>query len=119
MIKNMKDMKSLRHYQALQYALEQIRKSELGPLVESVYLYGSCARGEEKWNSDVDLLVQLKEVENDSKIKRAILILKGSASTDDWKDPEADLKFVFGAGWKKDSMLFYKNVKREGIEVWR
>lgn len=113
------NIKSIRHYQALQYALAQIQKSKLNLFVEKVYLYGSCARGEEKWNSDIDLLVQLQvEAREYPETKRQILLLKGLASTDKLEDPEADIKFVFGSEWENSSMLFYRNVRREGINIW-
>lgn len=31
------------------------------PDVEEIYLFGSCARGEAKWNSDVDIAIVTEE----------------------------------------------------------
>lgn len=49
--------------------------------------------------------------------KKQILLLKGAVSTDEIADPEADVKFVFGAEWENSSMLYYINVKKEGVEL--
>lgn len=114
-----KNIKSKRHYLALQYALDQIKKSGLSQFIEKIYLYGSCARGEEEWDSDVDLLVQLREeARKYPETKKQILLLKGAVSTDEIADPEADVKFVFGSEWENSSMLYYANVKKEGINLW-
>ena len=56
-----KVIKSERHQAALEYALEQIKNSPLRPYVQATFLYGSCSRGEEKYSSDVDLLLVLNE----------------------------------------------------------
>ena len=48
-----------RQEQALHYALNAIKKSPISPFVTDVILFGSCARGEEKYSSDVDLLLVL------------------------------------------------------------
>lgn len=115
-----KHIKSKRHYQALQYALDQIKKSELSRFIEKIYLYGSCARGEEEWDSDIDLLVQLQEeARRYPETKKQILLLKGEVSTDEIADPEADVKFVFGSEWGNSPMLYYTNVRRDGINLWQ
>lgn len=115
-----KYIKSKRHYQALLYALEQIKKSELSQFIEKIYLYGSCARGEEEWDSDIDLLVQLREeARKYPETKKQILLLKGEVSTDEIADPEANVRFVFGSEWENSSMLYYANVRRDGINLWQ
>ena len=50
-----------RHLDALDYAINKIKKSPLLVYINDLILYGSCARGEEKFGSDVDLLLCLNE----------------------------------------------------------
>lgn len=112
-------IRSKRQAAALEYALDQLHRSDIAPYIEKVYLYGSCAKGEENWDSDVDIFIQLSETCRDHpEIKKCMILLKGSASTDNIEEPEADLKFVVGPEWRRNSMLYYKNVKKDGVEVW-
>ena len=48
---------TLRHKLALDYAMQVLKSAEYKDVVHRVYLFGSCARGEERYHSDVDLLV--------------------------------------------------------------
>lgn len=50
------NFKFKKHQRALDYALLQIKESPIFPYVKNIIVYGSCARGEEKWDSDLDLL---------------------------------------------------------------
>ena len=54
-------IKSQRQRTAAEYALKVIQSSCIKPYIQSIYLYGSCARGEEKYSSDVDLFLELSE----------------------------------------------------------
>ncbi len=111
---------SERHRKALNYALAAIRKSELAPYVSDVLLYGSCSRGEEKYSSDLDLfIVLIPEYSEKKELRRAMRLLKSEAMTDDINDPEVDLKIVVGNGWENNKMLYYRNVKKDGVSVWR
>lgn len=109
-----------RHQRMLTQAKERIFQSPVSPYIRELYLYGSMARGEETWESDVDLFLVLDEPETgvDRELKREILYLKGSISGDDIRDPEVDLKVVFGDAWKTSSQIYYDNVRREGIKLW-
>ena len=51
-------IKSQRQRTAAEYALKVIQSSCIKPYIQSIYLYGSCARGEEKYSSDVDLFLE-------------------------------------------------------------
>lgn len=45
---------SNRQQKVLDYALDQIQSSTLMPYINAIYLYGSCARRQEHWDSDVE-----------------------------------------------------------------
>ena len=44
---------------SINYAIAQIKQSKIAPFVQDLYLYGSCARNEQDYDSDVDLLLEL------------------------------------------------------------
>ncbi|MCD7981981.1 MAG: nucleotidyltransferase domain-containing protein [Clostridiales bacterium] len=112
-------IKSKRQEQALTYALEQIRKSSVFPYISALYLYGSCARGKEKFSSDVDLFLELKDnFPMKSELKMDLIRLRSDVSMGDIDNPETDLKIVVGDEWKHNKMLFYKNIRKEGIQIW-
>ena len=103
----------------LEQAQRKIFTSKLAPYVRELYLYGSVARGEETWESDIDLFLVLDEPEGGRKeLKKEILNLKGSISGDEMDDPEVDLKVVFGDAWKSSGQMYYQNVAKEGKRLW-
>ena len=89
------------------------------PYVEDVILYGSCARKEQNYSSDIDLLLVLsEEFRKNENLMIPLLKLKSQIMTDDIEDPEIDLKIVIGSDWKMNPMQYYKNVKKDGISLW-
>ena len=85
---------------SLNHAIRKIKESGIAPYVSGLYLYGSCARKEQDFNRDV------------------VILLKGSVSPSALELPDVDLKVVIGDSWKSNNMLYYKNIKMEGINVW-
>ena len=68
------ESKSGRHENALYLAKEKILNSKLAGYVEELYLFGSMARNQIKWNSDIDLLLVLdSEKVNVPEIKKEII----------------------------------------------
>ena len=47
-------IRSKRQRNAAEYALRAIKSSCIRPYIKIIYLYGSCARGEEKYSSYFD-----------------------------------------------------------------
>lgn len=112
-------IKSERQQKSFEYAIAKIKNSPLNIYVKNLILFGSCARGQEKYTSDVDLLIELSpDVENLPGYKKEILLLRSTVSSDDLNDPEADLKVFIGESWKNDKHLFCRNVRKDGINVW-
>lgn len=108
-----------RHQQAIDFAVEQVRKSEFASYVEDMILFGSCARKEARWDSDVDLLLVLKpEAAVLPDFSRKIHMLKGTISQDDLYAAETDLKVVVGNAWRESPMLFFQKIREEGISIW-
>lgn len=104
---------------ALQYAKEQIKKSKIFPFVRELILFGSCARNEENYKSDVDLLLVLDPaVKTLERYSGSIHLLKSLISTDELNDAETDLKVVIGDDWKTNTSTFYRHIREEGILLW-
>ena len=104
---------------SIEYAVDIIKKSSVAPFVKALYLYGSCARGEQNYGSDVDLFLELQPDFEVQKYKDDIIILKGRVSPTDMNMAEVDLKVVVGDEWKKNQMLYYQNILREGVNIWQ
>lgn len=109
----------MRYEMALSEALQGIKKSFIVDYIKDVYLYGSLARGDFSWDSDIDLLMVLKEdAQNNKKVKKEIIWLKGNLTGDELHAPEIDLKVVFGDEWKKNPGIFYRTILEEGVNLW-
>ena len=82
-----------RSERAIEYARKQIEESAVAPYVSKLYLYGSCVREEQTYQSDVDLMLELK--------------------------PTFDMKIMIGDKWKNEHTLFFENIKKEGRDIWK
>lgn len=100
--------------QSLDYAIHAIGDWKYKENISKIYLYGSCARMEQKSDSDIDLYIELE-----SEIPlSAIRELKVECNPEDWKLPEVDIKVDFGENTLDKDDLFHKNIKREGMLLW-
>ncbi len=108
--------KESRHKKALRYAMEKISHSAVAPYVHELYLYGSYARGEQTFESDVDLLLTLEDTAPN--LKKEIIKLKAEVSQDGLEDVPVDLKVLYGDAWKNNPMVYYQNIKKEGEKLW-
>lgn len=104
---------------SIDYAITQIKQSKLVPFVQNLYLYGSCARNEQDYDSDVDLLLELSPKIDKKLYFEDMLILKSKVVPVDDLLPEVDLKIEIGDNWKNNSMLYYQNIRKEGIQIWK
>lgn len=110
---------SERHQQSLDFAVNQVKASPVFPFVQSIILFGSCARKENKWSSDVDIFLALSpEIKNHEELRRALRFLQGTISPTDMDLPEVDLKIAIGDGWKQDGSFFHQQIIKEGITIW-
>lgn len=104
-----------RHSKSLKFALSVLQDDEHRDVIKEVYLFGSCARGEENYQSDIDLLVIA-----DPKItKQQIRNLKNDVCPDDYLLPEVNLIVTDSFKDASSSNQFNKNVRRDGILLWR
>ena len=94
-------------------------KSIIAPYVKALYLYGSCARHEQSYESDVDLFLELQSDFDIKKYRDYVILLKGEISPADKDMAEVNLKVVVGDSWKRNKMLYYQNILREGVDIWK
>ena len=100
--------------QSLLYCLKTGLKSLYGPRLKGLYLYGSYARGEQKEDSDLDILVVLDRIEHyagevdhsgqlasDLSLKYGVSISRVFVAENDWQQ-------------KQDS-FFLDHVRQEAI----
>lgn len=93
-------------------------KELLGSRLSKVILYGSYARGDYRENSDVDVMLLVKM--NDDEIKNSISEIYDLAY-DIELEREVHISVVMKNEeqfeYWEDTLPFYRNVRREGIEI--
>ena len=107
--------KSKRHRDAVSYAINQLNDYPLASYIKEIYLYGSCARGEERFDSDVDLCIILKEsVKTVPRYSPLMHTMKGILSDDKPGSVEVDAKIFIGSEWEASKTLFCENLRKDG-----
>ena len=86
------------------------------PIVKNIYLFGSCARCEESWSSDVDLLVVVDDSATDTGLRQ----ISTECVPENYRAPELDIVIYREASLRsesffldcirKDWRLLYENV---------
>lgn len=100
--------------QALGHAIKEIGNWKYKNSIEKIYLYGSCARNEQRSDSDIDLYIELSTDVPGEEIRN----LKIQCNSDDWKLPEVDVKVEISGNVLEKDDLFHKNIRNEGILLW-
>ena len=108
-----------RSKKSIDYAISIIKESRIFPFVDKLLLYGSCARQDQRYDSDVDLFLVLKPNIDLDVYRDDLIRLKGDVSPVDFDLPEVDLHSTVGNVWETSNMLYYQNVKRDGIEIYK
>lgn len=104
-----------RHLEAMNFALKILSNEPYSQYIDAIYLYGSCARGVQKYKSDVDLLVQYNQ-------RFSPIIgrqMRTAVIPDDIELPDVELKFAKGNSWKNSTDRFSANLRKEGILLWK
>jgi predicted nucleotidyltransferase len=86
-----------------------------GPQIHSVLLYGSRARGDERPDSDIDILIVLKNDFNYSEMLRLSSDLTASLSLEN--DVVISRAFVSKEQFEHKQTPFLMNVRREAVPV--
>ena len=107
---------SERHQMSLEYAVNKASASPIFPYIRNIVLFGSCARGDFHWSSDVDLLFIMDDSFNDhTELKSDLFTLRGNISPIDSECPEVDAKFYSESNWKNQNSFFMQNARKDGI----
>ncbi len=98
--------------------LKQLKKELMqiyGDQIHSILLYGSRARGDERPDSDIDILIVLKNEFSYSEMLRLSSDLAASLSLEN--DVVISRAFVTEKDYKERQIPFLMNVRREAIQV--
>ena len=109
----------IRSNESINYAINVIKKSNVAPYVQKLILYGSCAINEQNQESDVDLFLELSPNFPMNSLRLDAIKLKSDVMPEEKDLPDVDLKVVVGKGWETNKLTYYKNVKKDGIDLWK
>lgn len=99
------------HAESLAYAIKALKPYK--PYIRAIYLYGSCARHEQKSSSDVDLFLYVTP-DASPKLMREI---RANISPDNISLPEVDVHFSMDNEFS-GCRVFNNNLKKEAKLLW-
>ena len=103
-----------RHKSALNYAVSEIVKWQYAGSITEIYLYGSYARGEQGYDSDVDIYVVCSQGVPITALRE----LKMMVMPEDINLPEVEVKFGFRP-LEMETDLFHVNIRKDGVLLWK
>lgn len=91
-------------------------KQAYGVRLEKIILYGSCARGTQNTDQDIDIMVVLKNIE----LQHEKVGIIGSLITEMKEQFNVIISTVpvTFQRYSETQRLFYKNVRKEGIVIY-
>lgn len=101
-----------RHAESLRHALNVLSQPEYKKYIRAVYLYRSCARQEQKFDSDVDLFLFLDDEMPDELIREMRMAVIPHYSL-----PEVEIKFSKTETFSS-SRQFNRHLERDGRLIW-
>lgn len=102
----------------IKFAIETLKDSFLSAYISEVYLYGSTARGTNRFDSDVDLLICISENCPDD-LRKKLRELRIDLMPENKELSDTDAHFVVGQHWKDNRSIYYTNVMNDGVEIWK
>lgn len=116
--KNMNTLKLHPEYiKAIEYTKKTLYSSEIGNDIKYIILYGSSAREDIKFHSDIDILVVFDDLFF-KKRENVHIYRKIRNSFFDVEDiPEIDIKAVSLSSWLYDKTIYLDMVRKEGIAL--
>lgn len=111
-VTNLEFISAERFRRGLRNACKKIYQSKRFPQVNEIYLYGSCARNEMTFDSDIDLFCVLRDGAFQDG-HRDLVLLKGELMYDE--DLYVDPHFTVGTVWENSDSLYHRNIQEEGV----
>ena len=117
----MKLNESKRHTEALHQALQVILTSNITGSINEIILYGSAARDQLKYDSDIDLLVVFDEkLKGNNDFYRKIRKLRSDLTDLDFGYfLQIDMRSSFGDTWKTSDGAYYYQIRVDGKVLWK
>ena len=125
-------IKSERHQRTLNKYISSVLNNEFVKYINKIYLYGSCARNEQTFYSDIDLFVVLKEdinvntreakeSINDDEFWKVKSVLSGECMlcvSDAANDADIDIHYTKNSEWYSANDFFYEQIRKDCILLW-
>lgn len=99
------------HAESLAYAIKALKPFK--PHIDAIYLYGSCARGEQTHSSDVDVFLRLRA----NTPPQIVQEMRAAVISTDHTMPEVELSVGTGPNFSSFHQ-FDKNLSKEAILLW-
>ena len=111
---------TIRHANAIKLAMSTLCDVSFFEHILAIYLFGSCARGEESFSSDVDIMVEvnISYVDMSKEERHDFLMLVSELNVSSDTRAAIDLKLVEDNVWNNSNSLFYSRVRRDSICLW-
>ena len=90
-------------------------KDTLGDSIDKIYIFGSLARGKGNLNSDIDLLVSMKDKIPERKLR---FLIYDDVCEEDENGLSIDLKFCVRDRLNTFSPVFNKEVQRDKVLIF-
>ena len=114
-------IKSERHQRTLHQYISSVLSNEFVKYINKIYLYGSCARNEQTFYSDIDLFIVLKENINDDEFWKVKSVLSGECMlcvSDAANDADIDIHYTKNSEWYSTNDFFYEQIRKDCILLW-
>ena len=114
-------IKSERHQRTLHKYISSVLSNEFVKYINKIYLYGSCARNEQTFYSDIDLFIVLKESINDDEFWKVKSVLSGECMlcvSDAANDADIATHYTKNSEWYSANDFFYEQIRKDCILLW-
>ena len=100
--------------------LDSIRTSPIKDRIQDALLYGSTARGDSKYYSDVDILITVDGLQemDDNEYDELKKIKLTHMKKKPYLFPELDIHAMDTEQWKNGNDIYTKNIRRDHIKLW-
>lgn len=105
---------SKRHLDAINKCVKIIKNSNIS--FKDIILFGSCAKSQSRFNSDIDLMILVNEMPFTNNILELKNVLYEKIEIED--GIKVDLKVTTIKNFNSGENYFYNVIKKDGIILW-